>query len=75
MDIMVNYRHPDLLFECTGKRMKLDVWIPSKQLAFEYHGEHHFAKMNIFTPFEIVQQHNNEKRRVSLYLHISTDLH
>jgi hypothetical protein len=39
---VVNYKHPLLVHSETMKKMELDVFIPSLQLAIEYQGEQHF---------------------------------
>jgi hypothetical protein len=39
-----NYKHPELLFE-NGRRMELDIFIPSRNLAIEYQGEQHYEVM------------------------------
>lgn len=35
----VNYRSDDMRFEKSQKKMELDVYIPSMQLALEFHGK------------------------------------
>lgn len=38
----INYRHPHLLHTSSRTPMELDIYIPSLQLAFEFHGQQHF---------------------------------
>jgi hypothetical protein len=43
-----NYKHPDLRFATSDRKMELDVWVPSEQLALEYQGEQHFFPVKFF---------------------------
>jgi len=40
--VLMNYRHPQLRFANSGYSMELDIFVPSVNLAFEYHGEQHY---------------------------------
>ncbi len=47
-EILVEYLHPDLIYQDTLQKMELDIYIPSLSLAFEYQGEHHYKHHFIF---------------------------
>jgi hypothetical protein len=40
--IEFDYRHPDLRFSKSNRMMELDIYLPDRNLAFEYQGEWHF---------------------------------
>lgn len=62
LDIHLNYPHPILKFEKSGRKMEFDVYIPSKKLAFEYQGiQHKENKSYIFQPAETIQVSNSTK--------------
>ena len=42
--------------------MQLDVFIPSRSLAFEYQGQQHYEEVGVFQPTETYQQRDEEKR-------------
>ena len=42
--------------------MQLDVFIPSRSLAFEYQGKQHYEEVGIFSPTKTYQQRDEEKR-------------
>eukprot|EP01127_Copromyxa_protea_P002546 TRINITY_DN1244_c0_g2_i2.p1 TRINITY_DN1244_c0_g2~~TRINITY_DN1244_c0_g2_i2.p1 ORF type:complete len:380 (+),score=75.12 TRINITY_DN1244_c0_g2_i2:545-1684(+) len=43
-EILENYLHPNLVWESKENpgKMELDLWIPSRNIAFEYQGEQHY---------------------------------
>ena len=46
----------------SNRPMQLDVFIPSKNLAFEYQGKQHFEEVGIFSSAKSYQQRDEEKR-------------
>jgi hypothetical protein len=37
-----NYRHHEIRSLKTDEKLELDIFLPKENLAFEYHGEHHY---------------------------------
>ncbi len=46
--------------------MQLDVFVPSKSLAFEYQGEQHFFDIKCMTPQWIYSERDQQKRSACL---------
>lgn len=61
-EILEDYIHPKAISPSSKRPMQLDVFIPSKSLAFEYQGEQHFQKVRVFSPTHTYQQRDEEKR-------------
>ncbi len=40
--VMLDFRHPDLMYAKTQKTMVLDLYLPELELAFEYNGGQHY---------------------------------
>jgi len=59
-EIIINYKHPDLISPTNNGLIELDIWIPKWKLAFEYHGMQHFREA--FNK-DIVQQKNRDVMR------------
>ncbi len=59
-DAYLNYNHPLLKYEKSGKLIQLDIYFPRLQLALEAHGWQHY-NTNHFTL-------DLEDRKVSIYL-------
>jgi hypothetical protein len=53
--------HPKALLP-SKRPMQLDVFIPSKSLAFEYQGKQHYEEVGMFSPTRTYQQRDEEKR-------------
>ena len=49
------------LSRVSGNKIQVDIYIPAKRLAFEYHGQHHFEENIAFGPLELFQQRDAEK--------------
>lgn len=54
--------HPRVKLPSSNRPMQLDVFIPSKSLAFEYQGIQHFQEVGVFNPARTYQQRDEEKR-------------
>jgi len=61
-EVVEEYLHEDLSRK-SGRAIELDVFVPARQIAFEYQGEHHFQDSpGIGSGFiELHQQRDNEK--------------
>jgi hypothetical protein len=46
--IFEDYKHPELIFRNSKRRMELDVFIPELNLAFEYQGHQHYIQRSAF---------------------------
>jgi hypothetical protein len=42
LEILEDYRHPEMLYSSTGLKMELDLYIPALQLGIEYQGPQHY---------------------------------
>jgi len=47
---------------CLGKRMMFDIYIPSLNIIFEYHGYHHYFNHKMFGNVEYYKWQDGEKR-------------
>ena len=54
--------HPKAVFPASQRPMQLDVFIPSKSLAFEYQGKQHYEEVGVFSSTKHYQQRDEEKR-------------
>ena len=59
-EVIEEYNHPTASRE-SGNSVELDVFIPSLNLAIEYHGKHHYEDIPAFGPSELYQIRDNEK--------------
>ena len=41
-EIFFDFKHDDLRFTKSNRKMELDIWVPSMNLAIEYQGEQHY---------------------------------
>ena len=48
IQFLLEYKHPQLIYEPSNKSMELDIYIPSLNLAFEYQGKHHYQNNRLF---------------------------
>jgi hypothetical protein len=73
-EILINYKHPEMMFETTKQPMELDIFVPSISLAFEYQGtnqhyrsnnlgEHHYDKHFLFGSNQGTATKDEEKRQ------------
>lgn len=65
-DAVWQYKHPDLRFSDTGRKMELDIWIPSIKTAVEYQGQQHFFEVKSWggrRALRRVQKRDAEKRK------------
>ena len=61
-EVVEDYMHPDIIFPSTKRSVQLDVYIPARSLAFEYHGKQHYEEVGVFSPTRTYQQKDEEKR-------------
>ena len=62
LDVLEDYMHPKAVFPSSNRPMQLDVFIPSRSLAFEYQGIQHFETIGVFSPASTYQHRDEEKR-------------
>mmetsp|Transcript_16303 Transcript_16303/g.22612 ORF Transcript_16303/g.22612 Transcript_16303/m.22612 type:complete len:103 (-) Transcript_16303:20-328(-) len=63
-EIIEDYLHPKLCFPSSKRPVQFDVFIPSKSIAIEYHGEQHFQEVKVFQPQRIYEERDQEKREI-----------
>ena len=65
-DAVFDHKHPDLRFQASGRKMEIDVWIPSLRIGFEYQDESHFSSV-LFgeEAFRTTKLRDAEKRRAA----------
>jgi len=61
VEVIENYVHPFLQFSESGRRMELDIYVPTLKLAVEYQGLHHYQGIFFVSPD--LQKRDQEKRR------------
>jgi len=62
-EVIEEYSHPELSRK-SGFPVEFDVYVPSMNLAFEYHGEHHYEDIPAFGPAELYQLRDQEKLKL-----------
>jgi len=66
-DFFLEYPHPSLIYS-SKKNVELDIFIPSLNLAFEYHGQQHYSSIEgtefVNTPFEDRKSNDDERRNL-----------
>jgi len=60
-NILMNYRHPDLISDRSLVNVELDIWLPNLKLALEYHGIQHFR--DTFSKITNDQRSRDQVRR------------
>lgn len=45
LDVLEEYKHPDMIYPETNKHVELDVFVVNDKLAFEFQGYQHFRDM------------------------------
>jgi hypothetical protein len=60
-EIIEEFIHPELS-RYSGHAVEFDVFIPSKQIAVEYHGEHHYSDLPVFSGVDLYQSRDSEKQ-------------
>jgi hypothetical protein len=61
--LLENYKHPDLLFPHSQRKVELDLYIPSLKLAFEYQGAQHEVQTHR-GDFRRQVERDNEKKQL-----------
>ncbi|MDA0649303.1 MAG: DUF723 domain-containing protein [archaeon] len=44
LDVLYDYKHPDMRFKKSNRKMELDIWVPNISLGIEYQGEQHYEE-------------------------------
>lgn len=60
--MLEDYKHPDLRYTSTRRKMELDIFIPALALAIEYQGQQHFSDVGSFTPSSKRVEMDKEKQ-------------
>ena len=63
-DMMVNYRHPELIHS-SGQKMEFDIYIKPLKLAVEYQGEQHYRPIAKFTQNFPQQQTRDSEKKIA----------
>ena len=64
--IQFDYKHPNLRFDGSNKKMELDIWVPSLALAVEYQGHQHYEPAEYWggeEAFKKTKKRDKEKRK------------
>ncbi len=64
-EILFDYKHPELRFKLSNKKMELDIWIPHINLAIEYQGRQHYDIMEHWggiEALEMIKRRDKEKK-------------
>ena len=61
---MENFTHPDLLFAESNREMRLDVFVPTLSLAFEFNGPQHYKDIHFFGPSKQYTERDEEKKMI-----------
>ncbi len=65
VEMLWNYRHPDINHSSrNNQKISLDIFIPSLNLAVEYHGMQHYQTMGIFGNNSDRKKRDTEKREL-----------
>ena len=65
-EIHFDFKHPELRFQKTNKRMELDIWLPGLKLAVEYQGHQHYEPVEYWggeEGFRKIQRRDKQKRK------------
>lgn len=62
-EILENYQHHALQWEGTRRKLELDLYIPSLNLAFEYNGQQHYKDIGYFQPTHQYQTRDDLKQQ------------
>ena len=62
-EVIEEFNHP-LLTRISSKPIEFDIYIPDKNIAFEYHGKHHYEDLPAFGPAELYQIRDEEKEKL-----------
>ena len=64
--IHFDFKHPELRFRKTNRKMELDIWVPGLKLAIEYQGHQHYEAADYWGGEEglrKIQRRDKEKRK------------
>lgn len=68
-DLIVNYKHPELLHPKSNRKMELDLYSPSLKLGLEYQGGQHYHTTHRGT-LQSQQIRDQHKKQVSHHHHV-----
>ena len=63
LEIVEDFLH-EKLTRLSGSKTEIDIFIPSKNIGFEYHGEHHYMDLPSFGSLELYKTRDEEKVRL-----------
>jgi len=66
VDILEEYQLPDIFLAQTGNVMFYDIYVPSFNIIFEYHGYQHYYDHYLFGDVKSRKGRDNEKK-ISLF--------
>ena|SRR3990167_2270114 len=62
-ELIEDYFHP--LTRGSGQNIEFDVFLPSRNVGFEYQGEHHYIDLPSFAPLEMYEERDREKIKMA----------
>jgi len=71
VDILEEYQFPAMLFVKSRHLMIFDIYVPSLNIIFEYHGYHHYYNHSFFGDVKSHKELDNEKRFACDYHNIT----